>query len=581
MQYSITLGGQGFIVDRRSYRRSLAQPFVPKTASGDRSYQDLASDQVFLQSTFTGDGLTETPAPSPDYFRSSDGTDGFSQPGTLRLGPALATSFPSSEPGFSVLHAFRGRLYAGSDSGRVFQFDGSTWSLAFDTAKTGGIKAMAVYNGKLYVGQGSDGAVFQFDGSAWSTPFTVPSVSGVTALAVFPTSAGVRLYLATTQANGRAEVRYFDGALSGPVFIFNEEAARAAAVLQGRLYFASAQDDAEPRGALVSTDTAATTWRTDDTLIGDSFASAVPCQGALYLGTARQAALYRLQDGRLQPLRSFGPPAAPLQGLAPFDRALWLAIRSPSTASLVRFDPASTSFTTPASTAATPTALPALWPFDRRLYLAERRSNATIWRLDPATLRTSGTLETARFDAGLPTIPKVFRSATASCAPLPSGCAIQLDYRLDDADPWTTLGTISTPGARTATFTFPTATSGTAIAFRLTLSGPGGSSTPALDALACSYLLAPPPKRAWEFAVLLEGTPELPLVTEDGTPEPKTGAQLAADLWTLKAQPGPLPFTDLDGSQYTVWLTDLREETAELSQRRGYQARATLELLEA
>ena len=120
------------------------------------------------------------------------------------------------------------------------------------------------------------------------------------------------------------------------------------------------------------------------------------------------------------------------------------------------------------------------------------------------------------------------------------------------------------------------------VAFRLLLGGPAGAAgSPVVRDWLLRYAVAPELKREWELPVILEGTAELPLARLDGTPEPLTGAQLSAALWALKGQAGPTTLVDLDGSSRAVWITDLREEVAELSQRLGYQTVGKLKLLEA
>jgi hypothetical protein len=121
---------------------------------------------------------------------------------------------------------------------------------------------------------------------------------------------------------------------------------------------------------------------------------------------------------------------------------------------------------------------------------------------------------------------------------------------------------------------------GRLIALRAVLAGPG-TSTPVLYEVTVSYQLSPTLKREWEFAALLEGTSELPLVTLDNEAEPRTGAELSAALWALKAGTGPLTLIDLDGVSRTVWFVELEEKPAERSQRLGYSTRGLCRLVEA
>ena len=104
--------------------------------------------------------------------------------------------------------------------------------------------------------------------------------------------------------------------------------------------------------------------------------------------------------------------------------------------------------------------------------------------------------------------------------------SIQVEYRLEDTGGWTSLGTLSSVGATTATYPFAANTTGRQIAFRLTFTGTGGAASAAtLYELSLRYVPRPAVTREWELAVVLEGTTDLPLVTLDGASEPVTGAR--------------------------------------------------------
>jgi hypothetical protein len=84
---------------------------------------------------------------------------------------------------------------------------------------------------------------------------------------------------------------------------------------------------------------------------------------------------------------------------------------------------------------------------------------------------------------------------------------------------------------------------------------------------------------------VLEGTPELPLVTLDGEASPQTAAQLTGALWTAAGAAGPVTLVDLDGVSYPVYVHNVREEVGKISQRRaasvGYQRLGVVTLVEA
>src|SRR5581483_5294914 len=147
------------------------------------------------------------------------------------------------------------------------------------------------------------------------------------------------------------------------------------------------------------------------------------------------------------------------------------------------------------------------------LYLAEELVSGTgakVYKLGlGSTYNAVGTLETARFDTGLPSVDKAWRRITATHGPLGSGQSVAVAYRLDGATGWTALVSNSTAGATTSTATFPPATTGREIELQVTL-GSGGGSSVAVKSVLVEYALVPDVRREWEFDVLLEGTGAAP-----------------------------------------------------------------------
>jgi hypothetical protein len=204
--------------------------------------------------------------------------------------------------------------------------------------------------------------------------------------------------------------------------------------------------------------------------------------------------------------------------------------------------------------------------------------------VDPALIVGTGQLESGLVSCGLPGVSKLFKSVTIVTGAIASPQTVQVEYRLEDTGAWVSLGTLSAVGATTATYGFAANTVGRQIAFRLTLTGTpsaGAASSPVLYQLSLRYVPRPTVTREWELAVLLEGTAELPLVTLDGSADPLTGAQLTQALWTATAAAGPVTLVDLDGVSYSVYVEDVREQMAKVSQRRGYQRLGVVRLVEA
>ena len=182
----------------------------------------------------------------------------------------------------------------------------------------------------------------------------------------------------------------------------------------------------------------------------------------------------------------------------------------------------------------------------------------------------------------MPGVSKLLRSVTLVCSAIVSPQTVKVEYQLEDTGGWTTLGTLSSVGATTATYAFAANTTCRQLALRLTLTGTAGASvSPTVYQVAVRYVPRPVVSREWDLAVVLEGTAELPLVTLDGASEPLTGAQLTSALWTTAGASGPISLVDLDGASYAVYVQDLREEVAQISQRRGYQRLGLVTLVEA
>ena len=141
--------------------------------------------------------------------------------------------------GFSSLAVYEGKLYAGqgdcnySGDGDVYVFDGASWVKSFDGIGTA-ITALAAYNGRLYAGQYGDageGRVYAFDGNAWVLSYEDDVSRVVTALAVYDG----KLYAALNDGTVGA-IYVFDGQTWRLNFAPDFEITTALAVYDGRLY---------------------------------------------------------------------------------------------------------------------------------------------------------------------------------------------------------------------------------------------------------------------------------------------------------------------------------------------------------
>jgi hypothetical protein len=392
----------------------------------------------------------------------------------------------------------------------------------------------------------------------------------------------------------RARVHRWDGSAitASPLFTLDESQCRAMAFLEGTLYLFGLETAGQARGALYGYD--GTRWTRLVEIANNAAVSLAPFGGQLYLGMQGRGEVWRWDGARLERVHTLlldaaaGGYTAPILAMTAWDGALWVG-RWDATlkAGLERFDGANWSlphYGGPSQSSA----VRALAVYADQLHLGLDTTAVphAVQRVAPASYRPTATLETPVQDAGLPDAVKALRSLDLAHAPLAAGESIQAQYRLEDSGPWQTLGTSDAVASTGATFTFPAGTAGTRFALRLLLAGPG-SSTPALQRAVLRYLVASPAagsaaaRRVWTMDLRLEGTSELPQVLRDGTPDGRSGDAKSAELWALKATPGPLTFVDLDGAARAVWLTRYEERLADASQRLGRALLGTIELVEA
>jgi len=588
--YHITLDGQGYLIDLDRYVRRSFDPFAGKLASGQRSYGDLRGpEQVLRVSDWSGgEGYAEHDPANPSRFREAYGIDGYSEPGALRLGPEVAAAvgnFGVSES--AALAVFNNQLVIGTTGGSILRFDGTTLTLIGTVPALGTIRAIEPFMNRCYLAGDGGGQISELS-AAWSltaAKATVAGAAGIQSMQAFYRQAVQFLYLVAYAGgvNGLPTVVWFDGAgLSPKQYDFEQGFGLATAVLENRLYWFVS--DLNSRLGVYSIDDSSSggVYRHHVTQDGLYCWDAAVFDGKVYLACNPNGQIYSWDGTKLERVRLAGVLGAAypyeLRCLATWNQALWVAYQDASGLGLLRFD--GTAWSRPVSGLGGD-APRKLAVYASQLYLSTFRTGlGTLWRTT-GTYRSSGYVESGLFDAGLPGLTKVARSATVFHAALAAGQGVQLQYRFEATGAWTTLGTSSTVGATTATFAFSGATSWKSVAWRVVLAGPGGASTPVVREVLIRYAVQPSVAREWEFPIILEGTAELPLVRLDGSAEPQSGVQLAAALWASKAQTGPLTFIDLDASSRTVWFEELQEEIAQLSQRKGYQTVGKVRLVEA
>lgn len=607
-QYHVTLNGQGYILDLGRYKKRVHAPFAAKSAASSEAFAagDLRGpEQLFTLSDWSGgEGYVQQDDAHPGRWRQGSGLDGAasvtSQVGGLRLGPRWLAPFGLGQAYCRPLCVYGGKLLIGDVAGAVYSWDGASAALLGTMA--GPATCGEVFLSKAYVGNTANGKLASWDGTTFT--LTAATAGGpITTLRTHYRQAAQYLYVGSQAAGtgGVGRIYYWDGSSLSLGQLDTEEATPIASfVLGSRCYFVGA-DSAAPRWAIYSVDNTGSggAWRCHARLDGGYGVAAAVLGNTAYVTDGVGGRVWAFDgDSTVTLVKQLSSGGASYGGIlraaATWRGALWVGIRDGAGLSLLRFDPSPFGSAQGGSgqaggwsrpvTGITGTDPEAIVVWSDQLWMGTivAPTAGVAGFVNPLTFGASGTLESSLIAFGLPGVSKLLRSVTLVCSAIVSPQTIKVEYQLEDTGGWTTLGTLSTVGATTATYSFAANTTGRQVAFRLTLTGTGGASvSPTVYQLAVRYVPRPAVTREWELAVHLEGTAELPLVTLDGAAEPLTGAQLTSALWSSAGSSGPVSLVDLDGASYSVYVQDLREEAAQISQRRGYQRLGLVTLVEA
>ena len=158
---------------------------------------------------------------------------------------SMSLSFDGRTNAVTALAVYNGKLYAGQGDdynwgdGDVYVYDGAAWSKSFD-GEAYDIRSLAVYEDKLYAGQGGYGdGVYVFDGNTWELGFTPDTSAEVSALAVYNGRLYAGLYGGST---GDGDVYSFDGNTWRLSYDGAQEGIESLAVYNGRLYAGQSED---------------------------------------------------------------------------------------------------------------------------------------------------------------------------------------------------------------------------------------------------------------------------------------------------------------------------------------------------
>jgi hypothetical protein len=594
-QYHVTLNGQGYILDLGRYKKRVHAPFAAKSSTSSESFAagDLRGpEQLFTLSDWSGgEGYVQQDSAPAGGWRQGSGLDGAasvtSTVGGLRLGMRWLAPFGLGQAYCRPLCVYGGKLLIGDAVGQVFSWDGASSVLL--GAMAGPATCGEVFLGKAYFGNSANGKLASWDGAT----FTVTAATAGGPIATLRThyrQAAQYLYVGAQAAGtgGTGRIYYWDGAsLSAGQFDPEEATPIASFVLGSRCYFVGA-DSAAPRWAIYSVDNTGSGgfWRCHARLGGGYGSAAAVLGNTAYITDGLGGRVWAFDgDSTVTLVKQLSSGGASYGGIlraaAAWRGSLWVGIRDGSGLSILRYDGVGWSRPVTGITGTDPEAI-VVWSDQLWMGTISAPTAGVSGFVNPLTFAASGTLESGLVAFGLPGVSKLLKSVTLVCSAIVSPQTIKVEYQLEDTGGWTTLGTLSTIGATTVTYVFAANTTCRQVAFRLTLTGTAGASvSPTVYQLAVRYVPRPAVTREWELAVRLEGTAELPLVTLDGAAEPLTGAQLTSALWSAAGSSGAVSLVDLDGAPYSVYVQDLREEAAQISQRKGYQRLGLVTLVEA
>ncbi len=464
-RYHVSIGGQGFLVKPGSYRRSAvganSEPRTQNSALGWREWSQAdwrrGDGQRVADAGTRGSGDT-------GRWRGGQGVE-IGTAGQLSLAPGLGLSYSSPESRFVAMEAFLGRLFAlAGSSGKIYSFDGSAWTMAWDTGKAA-MGSLARHGEKLYAGSDADGGVFVRDGVGWSTAFDVAGVAGITAMAsceVWDATAKAsvqRLFLGCRMPSGEAKVYQWDGTTATALHGAREGRVEAMAVYGGRLFVATSDAGNGPQGRILCYDgrSASGEWTEVSAFSDDYVAGWTVFDNLLFCGSGVGGKVRAFDGSRLVEAYDLADqgvvvPGA-LRGLAVCGGRLYVGYEHPTQGAAVLcklpaavvLDPVMVvgggsghaemescrlGWSTPA-TVGTAGTVGALSVYQGELFLAR---DGAIYRRDPLQLQVSGVAQLSDIDGGDAGQPKLLRRVSVSHQPLGVGESVAVSYALDGSE---------------------------------------------------------------------------------------------------------------------------------------------------
>lgn len=185
------------------------------------------------------------------------------------------------------------------------------------------------------------------------------------------------------------------------------------------------------------------------------------------------------------------------------------------------------------------------------LILVDQRNVGTLHDCETTDqVSTSGQIILSTIDAGLRSVRKYFAGVLIRTKDALSVTNV-VEVRADD----TLLG-FASAGTRNELL-FPNGF-GTKEVISLTVKLASGASgtPPEITSISLRYVPLGLAKRVWSFAVKAENSIRL----ADNTFDPRNGAEISQDLWSLYLAQMPVAFRDLRGNTYTVIISDIADK---------------------
>lgn len=204
-------------------------------------------------------------------------------------------------------------------------------------------------------------------------------------------------------------------------------------------------------------------------------------------------------------------------------------------------------------------------------------ANGYVYKYDPTVYSTQGYVQTSYFDAGLPSINKLYNSVTVQHDPLEEGESVKIYYRFKESASWVLLGTSNTVDAESSTMTFPSGTYSKKISLKIELNTSNTTITPKVKEYVLQYTLYPARKWLWTLRLYVKKG----LTLLDRTKESKSATLLRTNIETAQNSSQLVTFTDIDGTQYNVLFNDIDETSWVVNQNDVNENEIAVTLLEA